>query len=105
MEVITTLIEATKMILKDRILLFLCSLPVLIGLILFGFMGGWIYTTILPWGTGLVDAYINISWLGSILGWIVKSFVIVLFFFLIITQIPEESKFVVILVDFLLNFI
>jgi len=82
MEVIRTFIDASKMIVKDKVLLFFCSIPVVMGLVLFGFMGGWVYSTLLPWGSALVDSYINISWLGSILGWIVKSLVIVLFFFL-----------------------
>lgn len=81
MSVISNFVTALKMIKEDKVLLLLSFIPVFIGLIFYGLLGGWIFTSVIPWGNDLVQGWLSIDWLGSFLGWIVKAIISILFFF------------------------
>ena len=51
------------MIKEDKVLLLLSVIPVLIGLTFYGLLGGWIFTSIIPWGNELVASWLSIDWL------------------------------------------
>tara|TARA_B100000886_G_C20384856_1_gene475568 strand:- start:582 stop:1307 length:726 start_codon:yes stop_codon:yes gene_type:complete len=72
-----------KMIMGDKVLLILSLIPVTIGLLFYGLLGGWIFTSIIPFGNELIQTWLSIDWLGSILGWIAKALITILFFFVI----------------------
>ena len=83
MNVISNFYLSIKMMKEDKVLLLLSIIPVLIGLTFYGLLGGWIFTSIIPWGNELVASWLSIDWLGSILGWVVKTLITILFFFAI----------------------
>ena len=47
--VIKELFSSIKMIKEDKVLLFLSMMPVFIGVFLYAILGGWIYTSVIPW--------------------------------------------------------
>lgn len=83
MEVIKNFGLSFKLIKEDKVLLLLSFIPVLIGLLFYGILGGWVFTSVIPWGNELIQNWLSIDWLGSFLGWIVKALVTILFFFVI----------------------
>ena len=83
MNVLSNFLLSFRMLKEDKILLFLSSIPVVIGLLFYGLLGGWIFSSIIPWGNELVQGWLSIDWLGSILGWVVKTLITILFFFAI----------------------
>jgi CysZ protein len=81
MEVVKNFLLSLKMIKEDRVLLLLSLIPVFIGLIFYGLLGGWIFTSVIPYGNEIVQGWLSIDWLGSILGWVFKALISLLFFF------------------------
>ena len=83
MDLIKNFLLSIKMLKEDKILLLLSFIPVLIGLTFYGFLGGWIFTAIIPWGNDIMQNWLSIDWLGVFLGWIIKALMTILFFFVI----------------------
>ena len=83
MEVIKNFGLSFKLIKEDKVLLLLSLIPILIGLLFYGILGGWVFTSVIPWGNELIQSWLSIDWLGSFLGWIVKALITILFFFVI----------------------
>ena len=80
--VIKELFSSIKMIKEDKVLLFLSMMPVFIGIFLYAILGGWIYTSVIPWGTEYTQSLFDTEWLGSALGWIVQGLIFILFLFI-----------------------
>ena len=80
--VIKELYSSIKMIKEDKVLLFLSMMPVFIGIFLYAVLGGWIYTSVIPWGTEYTQSLFDTEWLGSALGWIVQGLIFILFLFI-----------------------
>ena len=83
MAVINNLLVSIKMIKGDRVLLLLSLIPVLIGILFYGLLGGWVFSSVIPWANDLLQNWLSIEWLGAILGWIIKALMTILLFFVI----------------------
>ena len=81
MDVLKNFTLSLKMMKEDKVLLGLSLIPVFIGLVFYGLLGGWIFTSVIPYGNEIVQGWLSIDWLGSILGWVFKALVTILFFF------------------------
>ena len=70
-----------KNITKDRVNFILAVIPVVIGIILYMFLGSWVYGTLMDQGRLLIESYISSGSLGEVVYWLVATiFTIVLYF-------------------------
>ena len=81
MEIIKNFGLSFKMLKEDKVLLLLSLIPIFIGFIFYGLLGGWIFSSVIPWGNEIAMGWLSVDWLGSILGWLFKALVTILFFF------------------------
>lgn len=72
-----------QMILKNKINLLLSAFPIFIGLVLYWFLGSWIYEGIMGWGSQQIEQYISSNSWGAFLYYIVAGILSVMLFFLV----------------------
>lgn len=74
---------AFKNITKDKINFLLALIPVTIGLVLYYFLGSWIYETVLGAGQELIEQYISKDTWSSVFYYIAAALLSVMLFFLV----------------------
>ena len=82
-DIIQALSLSKKIILKDKVCLLLCLSPVVIGLILYYFVGQWFYGPVLSWGNELVARFISKDALNIVIYYIFFGLISVFLFVLI----------------------
>lgn len=80
---LTSVQPASKQIFKDKINLLLAFVPVLIGVILYYFLGTWIYGTAMDQGQMLIKEYVSEGTMGTIVYYIVAAILTVMIYFLV----------------------
>lgn len=68
---------------KDKFIILLSLIPVLIGSLLYYFLGSWIYGDLLSRGRGLIDSYLSEGVIANILYYVVGGLLTVALFFII----------------------
>lgn len=72
-----------KMLVKDKVNFLLAFAPVAVGLVLYYFLGSWIYESAMTQGSALIDSYVTKDSLGSVLYWLAAAILTVMLFFLV----------------------
>ena len=74
--------ESFNIIKQDKWILIFCLIPVLIGALLYMGLGGWMFASVLPWGSELIKQHLSSGFLGDFLTWVLGSLLSIAFFFL-----------------------
>lgn len=75
---------AFSMLVKNKVNMLLGAIPVLIGIVLYWFLGKTLFTNALDWGNKYIEQYLSTSdTLGSIVYYLVASILTILLYFLV----------------------
>lgn len=80
---LTSFVPSINMILKNKINLLLACIPIIIGILLYWFLGSFIYEGIMGWGTQQIEQYIASSSWGSIVYYVIATILSIMLFFLV----------------------
>lgn len=74
---------SVKMILKNKVNLFLAMIPIIIGILVYWFLGTWVYEGIMGWGSQQIEQYISSNSFGSIVYYLIATILSIMLFFLV----------------------
>lgn len=75
--------EARKYLFGDRVNLILAMFPVTVGVILYVFLGGWLFQTVIPSGSAWVTSYFSSDTVGNIFYYILVTLVSIIVYLLV----------------------
>lgn len=80
---LTSLKPASQQILKDKINILLALVPIIIGILIYYFMGTWIYGTVMEQGQVMIKDYVSEGMLGDFVYYIVAAILTIMMYFLV----------------------
>lgn len=80
---LTSLKPAVKNILGNKVNTFLALIPVFLGILIYIFLGAWVYGTVMAEGKALIDQYITGDTLSGIVYYLVAAIFTIMLYFLI----------------------
>lgn len=80
---LTSFKPASQKIYKDKINLLLASVPIITGVLLYYFLGAWVYGSVMEQGQIFIKDYISEGTMGSIVYYIVAAILTIMLYFLI----------------------
>ncbi len=75
--------KSYTILVKDKVVLVFSMAPILIGLVLYYFLGAWLFQDVLTWGEELVAGKISSEGVGSFLYWIMATILSIAIFLLL----------------------
>mgnify|MGYP003952923661 CR=1 FL=1 len=79
---LATFKDSFNIIKNDKWILLFCMIPVFIGALFYIGLGGWMFASVLPWGSELIKEHLSSGFLGEFLTWVLGSLLSIAFFFL-----------------------
>ena len=76
------LIESLRLFKRDKWVLIFSLIPVVIGLVIYGFFGQWLLTDVYAWGMSFVDEKVEGGWLSA-LSWLIIAILSITVFFVV----------------------
>ena len=80
---VTSLGKAWKLITANRVNLILSIIPILLGIVLYAFLGVNFYSSAAGYGDQIITQYISEGTFGSVIGFILKALITVMLFFFV----------------------
>ena len=89
----SSLKEAIVIFRKDKWTLLLSMAPIIIGILIYIFLGKWIYGDVFNWGKSLIESKVEGGWLNALSGIIVLALSIIFYFLINWTFVLVVSFF------------
>lgn len=80
---LTTIRPASAEIFKDKVNIILAGIPVIMGILLYYFLGAWVYGSVMDQGHMLIKEYVSEGTMGQIVYYIVAAILTIMLYFLV----------------------
>jgi CysZ protein len=80
---LVSLKPASAQIFKDKVNIILASIPVILGILMYYFLGSWIYGSVMDQGHMLIKEYVSEGTMGQFVYYIVAAILTIMLYFLV----------------------